>query len=176
MLRRLAVSALALVVFLAFALLAACEKPQPPHVTPKEARVTAVTPRGIEVLVKVEATNPNSFPVTAQRFSGKAKLEGTHEFASVSVAKQVTLPPNTPTLIDVPLSIPWTDAPYLGTLLQHPHPVPYVVDGTVAIGGEKLNVDVPFTVSGTITVEQLATAAIRGLPGLFPPPATSAGR
>jgi LEA14-like dessication related protein len=159
---------------LAGALLAtACQKPEPPRITPKEARVTAVGPNGLEILLKVEALNPNRVTLSAQSFTGKAKLDGKWDLGTVTVAKPVVLPPNVPTMIDVPMTMPWTDLQALGALAATARPVPYSVDGTVAIGGESLNVNVPFAMTGTITREQIAGAALKALPsipGLFPPP------
>jgi LEA14-like dessication related protein len=142
----------------------ACSKPEPPKIVPKEARVTAIGPAGLEVLLKVEATNPNSITLSAQSFTGKAKLDGKYEMGTVTVDKPVTLPPNTPTMIDVPMTIPWTDAKVLASLVSVQRPVPYVVDGSVKVGGERLQVDVPFTLSGSITRDQMVGAAVKSLP------------
>lgn len=151
----------------------ACSKPEPPKIVPKEAKVTAIGPAGLEVLLKVEATNPNSITLSAQSFTGKAKLDGKHEMGTVTVNKPVTLPPNTPTMIDVPMTLPWTDAKVLASLVAVQRPVPYVVDGSVKVGGERLQVDVPFSLSGSITREQMVGAAVKSLPivpglGAFP--------
>jgi LEA14-like dessication related protein len=158
---------------LAAALAAACKQPEPPRVTPKEARVAAVSPQGLEVVVKVEATNPNSISLSAQSFTGKAKLDGKWEMGTVTISKPVVLPPNVPTTIDVPMTMPWTDVKALATIIGAQRPVPYVVDGTIKIGGERLNVDVPFAVSGTISREELTAAALKSIsaiPGLTAPP------
>ena len=153
--------------FLAGAIaLAACEKPQPPSITPKEVRVTTVSPAGLDVVVRVEATNPNGFTLSAQSVTAKAKLDGRWEMGTITIAKPVVLPPRTPTVLDVPMTLPWSDMTAIATLATVPRPVPYVIDGTVRIGGEKLNADVPFTIGGTITREQLANAAMKGLQGL----------
>ena len=50
----------------ALVLVSACKKPEPPHITPKEAKVTMVGPAGVTMEVKVEAMNPNSYALTAQ--------------------------------------------------------------------------------------------------------------
>ena len=145
---------------------AACKKPLPPKLTPKEARVTAVSARGIDVLVKVEATNPNNITLSARSVTGKAKLDGRFEMATVTIDKPVVLPPNVPTMIEAPMTLPWADLTALQVLAQSAKPVPYTVEGTVAVGGESFNVNVPFTVSGTITREQIAAAALKSVPGL----------
>ena len=155
----------------AFVLLgSACAKPEPPRITPKEARVTAIGPQGIELLLLVEAVNPNRFTLTAQSFTGKATLDGKWEMGSVTIDKAIVLPPNVPTPIEVPMKLPWTDLRALTALAMSPRPVPYAVQGSAKIGGDRLNVDVPFGIVGTITREQIAAAAMKSLPGAFPPP------
>jgi LEA14-like dessication related protein len=145
-------------------LTSACSKPEPPKLVPKEAKVTAVSPAGLSLLLRMEATNPNRVTLSAQSVTGKAKLDGKWDVGTVTIAKPVVLPPNVPTMIDVPLTMPWKDVTVLGALATAPGPVPYVVEGTVTVGGEKLNVDLPFSLSGTITREEIANAALRSLP------------
>lgn len=152
---------------------AACQKPEPPQIVAKDARVTAIGVGGLNVVVRVEATNPNRITLTAQSFTGHAKLDGKLDFGTVTIQKPVVLPPNTPTTIEVPMTMPWTDVRAIATIAQSPRPMPYVVEGTAKIGGENINVDVPFTVSGTVTAQQIAAAAVNSIPaipGLTAPP------
>ena len=156
----------ALSVLTLVASLSACQKPQPPTIVPKEARVTAVGVTGIDLVVVVEATNPNGFTVTAQSFTGKARLAGKYDLGTVTVQKAVVLPSKAKTTIEVPMTMPWADVQTLGTLLASPQPIPYAIDGTAKIGGENLNVDVPFAVTGTITRDQIGAAAMKGFPAI----------
>jgi LEA14-like dessication related protein len=151
---------------LALVALLACEKPSPPTIVPKEARVAAVSPAGIDILLKVEATNPNKYALSAQSVTGKAKLDGKWDLGTVTINKPIALPPATPTMIDVPMTLPWTDVRALGALAAAKRPVPYSVEGTVTIGGDKLNVALPFAMTGTIAHEQIAAAAMKGIPTL----------
>jgi LEA14-like dessication related protein len=145
---------------------AACSKPEPPKLVPKEAKVTAIGPTGASVLLRMEATNPNRLTLSLRSVTGKAKLDGRWELGTVTITKPVVLPPNVPTMIDVPMTLPWTDMKTLGALASTTGPVPYVVDGTVTVGGENLNVDLPFSISGTITREQVLGAALKSLPAI----------
>ncbi|MBX3207344.1 MAG: LEA type 2 family protein [Labilithrix sp.] len=144
----------------------ACSKPEPPKLVPKEAKVTAVGPAGLDLLLRIEATNPNRMTLSAQAVTGKATLDGKWALGTVTVAQPIVLPPNTPTMIDVPMKLPWTDVRTLGALALATGPVPYTVEGTVAIGGEKLSFDLPFKLAGTITREQIAGAALKGMPAI----------
>lgn len=143
-----------------------CSRPEPPKLVPKEAQVTAIGPAGLDILLRMEATNPNRITLSAQAVTGKAKLDGKWDLGTVSIAKPVVLPSNTPTMIDVPMKLPWTDMKALGALASATGPVPYVIDGTVTVGGENLNLDLPFHLSGTITREQIGAAAMKAVPGL----------
>ena len=153
--------------------IAGCQKPEPPRLTPKEARVVALSPQGLDVLVKVEALNPNRMTLSAQAVTGKAKIDGKYELASVTITRPITLPPSTPTMIDVPMTLAWVDPRAVASLAATAKEVPYVFEGTVRVGGERLNVDLPFSMTGTISREQILAAALKGLPALpgwRPPP------
>lgn len=141
-----------------------CSKPEPPTLVPKEAKVTAIGPAGASLLVRMEATNPNRITLSVRSVTGKAKLAGKWDLGTVTVEKPVDLPPNVPTMVDVPMTLPWTDLKTLGALASTTGPVPYVIEGTVSIGGERLNVNLPFTLSGTITREQVINASLKSLP------------
>lgn len=156
----------------------ACSKPEPPELTPKEAQVTGIGTSGLSLLVRMEALNPNRITLSAQSFTGKVKLDGKWDLGSVTISKPVVLPPKVPTMIDIPMTLPLRDVKALGALATSTGPVPYVIEGTATIGGENVHVDVPFTLSGTITREQATEAALKSLPaipglnipGLTPPP------
>jgi len=166
MLRRVIARWLSFGVFATVVGLSACSKPEPPTIVPKEARVAAVSPTGLDIVVKVEATNPNSMTLQAQSFTGKAKLDGKYDMGTVTIAKPVVLPSKQPTMIEVPMTMPWQDVNSLIAMSTLQRPIPYVVDGTVKIGGESLNVDVPFSMSGTITRDQIAAAAMKSIPAI----------
>lgn len=157
--RFLAIAALVLVS-------AGCKKPEPPHITPKEAKVTMVGPAGVTMEVKVEAMNPNSYALTAQSITAHARLDGKYDLGTVTVPQAIALPAEKPTEITASMTMPWADVQTLAGLMGTQRPVPYSVEGTAKIGGEKLNVDVPFAVTGTITRDQIIGAAARGLPAI----------
>jgi LEA14-like dessication related protein len=151
----------------------ACSKPEPPTLVPKEVKLTALGPTGANVLLRVEATNPNRVALSVRSVTGKAKLDDKWALGTVTIANPVVLPPHAPTMVDVPMTLPWSDLNALTALAAKTGPVPYVVDGTVSVGGEHLNVDLPFSISGTITREQILGAALKSLPvipGLTAPP------
>ena len=146
---------------------ASCKKPEPPTIIPKEAKVTAVGPAGVTMQVKVDAVNPNSYPLTAQSITARAKLDGKYDLGAVTVPESITIPPTTPTEIIATMTMPWADLQTMAGLMGTQRPIPYAIEGSAKIGGEHINVDVPFAATGTISRDQIIGAAAKGLPS-FP--------
>jgi LEA14-like dessication related protein len=151
-------------IFAAALTLAACSRPEPPTLTPERATVTAVTPAGLDLQVRFDAHNPNGFEIAARSVKADVKLDGKFDVGTVTVPVALRLPPRKHTPLEVPLSVKWRDVAGLALLAAGRRGIPYEVAGTVAIGGEKLNVDVPFRLTGTITQEQLIQALGNSLP------------
>lgn len=148
--------------------------PDPPTLVPKSAEVTSVGPQGLGVIVHIEATNPNRIELSAQSMTAKATLGGKWELGTVTIAKPIVLPSHTPTMIDVPMTLPWSDLKTIAAVASAPGLVPYKIDGTVAVGGERLNVNLPFSMTGTLSRDQVIGAALKSIPvipGLTAPPA-----
>jgi LEA14-like dessication related protein len=153
---------------------AACSKPQPPQLTPKEAKVTAVDISGFDMRVKMEAFNPNAVDLSVRSVVAHVVVDGNQDLGTVTSSTVVNLPANARTVIDVPMNVKWTNVGVVASLAAAKKPVGYTVDGTATVGGERLNVDIPFKVTGTITPEQLQQALVKSLkglqiPGLTPP-------
>jgi LEA14-like dessication related protein len=156
----------------------ACSKPQPPQLTPKEAQVTSVDISGFDLRVKMEAFNPNSVDLSVRTVVARVLVDGNQDLGAVTSSQPFNLPANARTVIDVPLAVKWKSVGNLASIAGAKRPVPYTVDGTATIGGERLNIDVPFKMNGVLTPEQLQQAAMKslqgipglqGLPGLAPP-------
>jgi LEA14-like dessication related protein len=147
---------------LALSLVVACQKPVPPRVTPKSVTVTSISTAGVELDTKLAVENPNGFDLSAQAVIAKLVLDHSVDVGSVVVDKPFSLPAKSTTELDVPVSISWKSLPALVPVAQKPA-VPYTVEGTVRVGG-RLSVDVPFTIEGTLTREQLAKIVAVRLP------------
>lgn len=148
------------------ALAAGCEKPQQPQLTPKEAQVTSVDLTGFDMKVKMDAYNPNGFDLAIRTVVARIVVDGNQDLGTVTSSQLFTLPAKARTTIDVPMAVKWKNMQVLVTLASAKKPVPYTVDGTATVGGERLNVDVPFKLAGTITPEQLQSAVAKSLQGL----------
>ncbi len=167
-----------LVAIVGLAAVVACDKPQPPQLTPQEAKVTAVDMTGFDMTVKMDAFNPNGFDLTVQSVVAHVIVDGNQDLGTVTASKAITLAANAHTTIDVPMNVKWKNAAGFATIAASRRPVPYTLDGTATVGGNRLNVDIPFKLQGTMTAEQLQQAGLKslqgipglqGLPGLVPP-------
>lgn len=143
-----------------------CTKPDPPVLTPKSAKVTEVTPAGVGLALSVEAYNPNGVDLSARSVTGKIVLDGKYDLGTTTVSKPVSLPAGARTTLDIPLSVAWNDMTALATLATSNRAAPYTVDGTVTVGGERLNVDLPFHMTGVITHDELVQATMRSIPAI----------
>lgn len=157
---------------------AACSRPKAPQLTPQEAQITSVDVNGFDMRVKIDAFNPNGFPLAVRTVSAHVIVDGTQDLGTVTALQPINLPANAHTILDVPMNVKWKGIGGLATIAASKRPVPYVLDGTASVGGESLNVDVPFKLQGVLTAEQLQQAAVKslqnipglqGLPGLLPP-------
>lgn len=153
----------AFVSLIAVALVVACAKPQPPKVVPKAAQVTSVDAQGINLELTVEMTNPNGFTLAVQSITGRVVIGGQTDLGEVRVPHAVSLPPSTPVSVVVPMTIRWSGASILAASALRGEDLPFTVQGSVGVGGEKLNVDVPFSMSGVVTRAQLEKAAMNSL-------------
>ena len=150
--------------------LVACAKPKPPTITPKSAQVLAVSASGVELAVTFDVANPNRFPIVAHAVDGSfvlgagsgAELGKAHAEPASSIPAQGT------STVTSTLAVNWTNLTALAPFLLSPAAVPYRFDGTATLGGESLNVAVPFTLNGELSRAQLINAGLSGfaLPAL----------
>src|SRR5262249_54464696 len=104
--------------------------------------------------------------LSARSVTGKVVLDGKYDLGSATISKPISLPAGARTTLDVPLALNWHDVGALAQLAAQSRPVPYSVDGTVTVGGERLNVDLPFHMTGTITQETLVEVTTHSLPAI----------
>ena len=153
---------------LAFALVG-CAKPEPPVLTAKEATVVGVTAAGVDLRAQIEAFNPNKVDLSARSVTATLKLDGTYDIGTVTIERAIAIPAGARVMLDVPIAIKWSDLTPLVAVAAKNTDVPYQVVGTVNVGGERLNVDLPFKIDGVMTHDQIMKATLRSLPP-FPMP------
>ena len=118
---------------------------------------------GLKLDVQVDATNPNGSELTAQKVSGKVTMNG-QPLGTIEVPENVTLPAKATTAITATLDSPWQNVQMLAPLAASGKPIPYSVDGSVTVGGAKINVDLPYHLDGVITPQQMRAAIAASLP------------
>lgn len=145
-----------------------CSKPQAPQLVPKEITITSISPIGVTLLAKVEATNPNSFALSTQSVTAKLVMDGRFDVGTGIVPKPLTLPPGVPTLVEVPFLMRWQNAANLPELAAMGRDIPYTFTGTMKVGNEKVWLEVPFAMSGVAKRDQFIAAGLQGIQNLVP--------
>jgi LEA14-like dessication related protein len=142
----------------------ACKKPEPPTLTPEQGKITSLSTEGIGLTARFDAYNPNDLELAAKAVQAHVVLDGKVDLGTLRVPTGVRLPAKKHTTIDVPLSVKWSDLGALARLALEPRAIPFTIDGSVELGGDSFSVNVPYTIKGTITHEQLVSAARSSLP------------
>jgi LEA14-like dessication related protein len=153
-----------LLVLLFLVLVVGCKKPLPPQITVKSGQITRIDPQGFDVLLHIDAANPNTYALSVRGISANVVVDNRLDLGKVTIDKPVSIPSGQRIPIDVPISSQWKDLPAIATLAAANRTIPYTVKGTVTVGGESVNIDVPYSFDGTITHDQIVKAAIGSLP------------
>jgi len=150
-------------------LLTGCARPKLPTITPEKAKVASIGSAGVELLVELGVDNPNRVELSGRSVTGRLVLDGKHDLGTVTVPHAFKLPPGKRSHLSIPLSLTWKDLTALVGLAASNRDIPYAVDGSVSLGGDVLNADVPFRLSGVFTHDELVRATVNSMPRLpFP--------
>ena len=160
-------AAAASLVLAALAPVAACSPPNPPTLVAKSAIVKSISLTGLQLDVSVDATNPNGSDLTAQKVTGKVAING-QPLGTIEVPQNTVLPANKTTSLTATLDSPWQNVQMLAPLAASGKTIPYTVDGTVTVGGARLNVALPFHLDGVVTPQQMRAAVAASLPQGLP--------
>jgi LEA14-like dessication related protein len=147
---------------------AGCSRPKPVQVTPRSVELTAVGPQGIELGLVLDVHNPNGFALTASDVKGKVELSDGVTLGSGVAPETITVPAEQTTAASAKLGVSWTNITALAPFVLSAQPVPYRIVGSARIGGERLNLELPFTITGQLTREQVAQIGLRGAGGIIP--------
>ena len=140
-----------------------CSKPQPIEVTARSAQVVSATPAGIRIALILDVANPNGFDVSARSVKGTLEVGDGIPIGTGSSEPRTPIPARGSSRVPAELALGWTNMNALVPLALSGQPVPYQFRGTATVGGESLNMDVPFTIAGEITREQLLQIGLGGL-------------
>jgi LEA14-like dessication related protein len=139
-----------------------CARPQPPSVVPHVVRVSAVTPAGMDFDVQLQVHNPNSFPLAAEAVNGTLYGARDQKLGQGTSHPGESIPAGSTRLVASQVHIGWDNLMAVAPLLAAER-IPYEFRGDVTLGGESINVTLPFTLSGALTRTQLLEAGWRGL-------------
>jgi len=149
----------------ALILATACAKPKPPTITPKSAQVLAVAGTGVTLAVTFDVANPNRFPLIVHAVDGRFSLGAGAgaELGKAHAEPASSIPAEGTSTVTSQIAVGWTNLAALTPFLLSPAAVPYRFDGNATLGGESLNVSLPFTLTGELTRAQLINAGLSGL-------------
>ncbi|MES1183422.1 MAG: LEA type 2 family protein [Myxococcales bacterium] len=153
----------------ALALATACSKPQPPTLTPRSAQVSAIKPDSVELSLVLAAHNPNSFPIMVNAVSGSFELQDGTALGRAQSTDSFTIPSKGDLDLPAKLDVRFSSLAALTPYALAAKPVPYRLRGSARIGGDDLNVEVPFAIDGLLTPEQVMAAGLRGAANLLAP-------
>jgi LEA14-like dessication related protein len=142
--------------------LAACARPQPPTVTPTVARVTEVTSQGIQLEVLLAVHNPNDFALSARSVEGTLYLDGETKLGTGQGTPGDSIPAKGSAEVRSQVRMAWETMPSLQKFLAREQ-VPYNFKGHVTVGGDALELTLPFELKGSLTRAQLLQAGLRGV-------------
>ena len=140
--------------------LLACARPQPPQISPRVVQVAAVSPSGIDLDVQLGVHNPNAFPLSAEAVSGTLYIGNQQRLGRGEARPKQPIPGKSDGVVASRVHIDWADVTALLPLLQRERSV-YEFRGDVTLGGESLNVTLPFSLSGELTRAELIQAGLR---------------
>lgn len=146
----------------------ACSKPKPVEVTPRSVQVTGIVPQGLQLALTLDVRNPNGFAIRASDVKGTLSLQDGTVLGRGSAADTVTVLAEQTAAVPTNLTMSWTNLAALAPYALSSQPLPYQIHGSARIGGEQLNVEVPFDIAGQLTREQLLQAGLRGTGGVLP--------
>jgi LEA14-like dessication related protein len=147
--------------------LAACSAPEPPRLTPQVVQVTGVTPAALGLRLQLDAYNPNGVGLSVRSIRARVTVADRVDLGTADVPSGVSLSPKAHSPVVADVQLPWRNAAEVTALAAAQPTLPYRIDGAAQIGGERLNVELPFQLSGVLTREQLVQASLRGLPNLL---------
>ncbi|HEY3255841.1 MAG TPA: LEA type 2 family protein [Polyangiaceae bacterium] len=153
------------VLLVAAALASACAKPKPPTITPKSAQVLAVGATGVTLAVAFDVANPNRFPLIVHAVDGRFLLGAGAgvELGKAHAEPASSIPAQGSSTVISEVAVGWTNLAALTPFLLSPAAVPYRFDGSATLGGDSLNLSLPFVLSGELSRAQLINVGLSGL-------------
>lgn len=142
----------------------ACNKPEPPTLTPEAAKVKAVGPKGVELELTIEVDNPNAVPLRARSVTADVTVGGSVRLGEVTVEAPLKVPAKKSGTVTAPLELDWQNAAAIAVLAATRETIPFTVEGTANVGVGEVRFDVPFKTDGKLTRAQLMSLGAGAVP------------
>jgi LEA14-like dessication related protein len=147
----------------------ACQKPTPPKIISAQPTSVTVDARGVSLGMELQLENDNGVDIPVQSVQTNVVLD-TVTVGPASIAAPVTLAAHKTTPVPITVPLAWPDLGAVASAAAAGRDVKYTATGTVTLGGDLVNVTLPFQAMGTIAAKDLARGAVDLLPGLMPRP------
>jgi len=148
-----------------------CSKPKPVELAPRSVQVSAVKADGVQLALVLSVHNPNPFPILVNSVKASFELQDGTALGNAESASALSIPAKGDQDVAAQLDVHFSSLSALTPYALSGQALPYRVCGTARLGSEHLNLDLPFTIDGVLTPQQLAFAAMRGAQRFFSPPA-----
>jgi len=127
--------------------------------------VLAASGTGVMLAVTFDVANPNRFPLVVHAVDGRFFLGAGAgvELGKAHAEPASSIPAQGTSTVTSQIAIGWTNLAALAPFVLSPAAVPYRFDGNATLGGESLNVSLPFTLAGQLTRAELLNAGLSGL-------------
>jgi LEA14-like dessication related protein len=156
--------------WLSAVVLLGCSKPKPPTLTPRSAQVASVSPSGVELNVELFAQNPNGFPLVGSQVQSTFELRDGTALGTATSSDRFSIPAEGEATVLARLQVRFSSLTALAPYALAAQAVPYRLRGSARLGGEDLNVEVPFQIDGELTPAQVVAADLRGAADLLQKP------
>lgn len=154
-----------------------CSRPLPPRVTARGGTLTAVDATGLTVEIVLDVENPNSFALATESVGGEFTLSSptaaATKLARVTVPTRTVIPAGRTQRVVATARAEWQSVGQAAALALAGRPIPWTFAGKARFGTGRLSLEVPFSIKGQLTPEQLVRAGLGTLPSfpsLLPPP------
>jgi LEA14-like dessication related protein len=112
--------------------------------------------------IEVDVHNPNSFPLIADAIEGVIEVGPGSTLGYGQAFPHGTIPADGASRVVTQVDVQWTNIGALTPFLMSPAPIPYIFKGKARVGGDGVNLSVPFEVNGQLTRAELIGAGLRG--------------
>jgi hypothetical protein len=141
---------------------------QQPAITIHHAEVRGVSPMGVSLAIFLQVRNDNAYDVQVRSVRCNVTFGRSATLGPIDFSPNQWLPANQATLIQVPVSLPWTLVPALASESSGAYAIPYHITGVADVTASRtLGIDrnnYPINEGGFIPRQTLVDGARSMLP------------